>query len=171
MNLNTKDFRALDAYIAQEMQALHIKGVAISVVQGHKVVHRQGFGEGDPSGRAITPQTPFIIGSTSKSFTALAVMQLVEQGKVALDAPVQRYLPWFQVADPRLSASITVSQLLFHTSGLSSLTAVGSGVDTQRTLEQQVHNLNTVIPRRPGGKVFEYANQKQEYKEILKIVF
>ena len=45
----------------------------------------------------MTAQTPLVLGSTSKSFTALAVMQLVEAGKISLDAPVRRYLPWFRV--------------------------------------------------------------------------
>ena len=52
----------------------------------------------------MTAQTPTLIGSLTKSFTAVAIMQLVEQGKVELDAPVQRYLPWFSLADPAASA-------------------------------------------------------------------
>ncbi len=72
---------------------------------------------------AVTPQTPFLLGSTTKSFTALAIMQLVEAGKIELDAPVQRYLPWFRVADPVASAHMTVRHLLIQVSGLS--TAVG----------------------------------------------
>lgn len=56
--------------------------------------------------------------SVSKSFTALAVMQLAEAGKLELDAPLQRYLPWFRVADPLASASITVRHLLNQTSGI-----------------------------------------------------
>ncbi len=67
-----------------------------------------------------TPQTPFFIGSLTKSFTALAVMQLVEAGKIELDAPVQRYLPWFRVADLWASARMTVRHLLNQTSGLPS---------------------------------------------------
>jgi len=59
------------------------------------------------------------IGSNSRSFTAVAVMQLAEAGKVDLDAPVQRYIPRFRVADPRASALITVRHLLNRTSGLS----------------------------------------------------
>ena len=66
-----------------------------------RIVHLRGFGEADSSGRPVSPQTPFIIGSLSKSVTALAIMQLVEAGKVELDAPVQRYIPWFRVADER----------------------------------------------------------------------
>ena len=51
------------------------------------------------AGRLLTPQTPMMLGSVSKSFTALAVMQLVEQDKIELDDPVERYLPWFRLAD------------------------------------------------------------------------
>ena len=54
----------------------------------------------------------------SKSFTATAVMQLAEQGRVELDAPARRDLPWLRVADSTASAAITVRQLLLHTSGI-----------------------------------------------------
>jgi CubicO group peptidase (beta-lactamase class C family) len=81
----------------------------------------QGYGVADPSGNPVTPHTPFMIGSITKAFTALAVMQLVEAGKVQLNSPVQRYLRWFRVADPVASAQITVRQLLTMTSGLPQL--------------------------------------------------
>ena len=74
-----------------------------------------------PGGHAPLPQTPFVLGSTTKSFTALAVMQLVKAGKIELDAPVQCYLPWFRVADPLASAQMTVRHLLNQTSGLPML--------------------------------------------------
>src|SRR6266480_3482263 len=97
---NEPDFAKIDAYV------------------GAQIVHLNGFGEADQSGRAVTAQTPFVIGSMTKSFTALAIMQLVEAGKIQLDAPVQRYLPWFRVADPTASARITVRNLLNQTSGI-----------------------------------------------------
>ena len=65
----------------------------------------------------MTPQTPIAVGSSTKPLTATAIMQLVEAGKVDLDAPVTRYLPWFQLDDPR-AAEITVRHLLSHTSGI-----------------------------------------------------
>ena len=86
------------------MRRLHIPGVSLAIVEGDRIVHLRGFGKARPGGEAPTPQTPFFIGSLTKSFTALAVMQLVEAGKIELDAPVQRYLPWFRVADPAGSA-------------------------------------------------------------------
>ena len=93
-------FTAVDAYVRRQMKDARIPGLALGIVHDGHVVHLRGFGRADDSGRAFTPQTPFFIGSNSKSFTALAVMQLVEAGKVDLDAPVQRYIPWFRVADP-----------------------------------------------------------------------
>ena len=93
-NSNEPDVASIDAYVSAQMQANHIPGVALGLVHNDQVMHVQGFGTADSTGRAVTPHTPFILGSVSKSFTALAIMQLVEAGKVNLDAPVQRYLPW-----------------------------------------------------------------------------
>src|SRR5262249_42797706 len=112
------DFKVVDDYITARMETSHIPGLSVAIVDGDQIVYLKGYGQADASGRPVTPQTPFIIGSISKTFTALAAMQLVESGKIELDAPVQRYLPWFRVADPVASARITVGNLLNHTSGL-----------------------------------------------------
>src|SRR5438132_7126431 len=114
------DLAKIDAYVSEQVQTDHIPGVALGLVHNDQIVHLRGFGSADQSGRAVTPQTPFILASVSKSFTALAIMQLVESGKVKLDAPVQRYLPWFRVADPLASARITVRHLLYQTGGIPS---------------------------------------------------
>ena len=94
------NFDAVDDYISSKMKELGIPGVALVIVQGDQIVHLKAFGVADGSGRLVTPQTPFFTDSTGKSFTALAIMQLVEADKIKLDAPVQTYLPWFRVADP-----------------------------------------------------------------------
>ena len=160
--LSRQIFTSIDAFVTSEMQANRIPGLSLGIVHGDQIVHRQGFGVADATGRMVTPQTPFILGSMSKSFTALAVMQLVEAGKVELDAPVQRYLPWFRVADPAASARITVRQLLNHTSGIpaNSQNELEEGFLStgNETLEQYVRNLSTLAPDRPVGASFEYAN-------------
>ena len=115
------NYEAIDQYITSRMRSDHIPGVAVAIVKGDQIVYLKGYGRADPFGRAVTPQTPFIIGSITKTITALAVMQLVEAGKVELDAPVQRYIPWFRVADPEASAQITVRMLIEQTSGLAQL--------------------------------------------------
>src|SRR5829696_2650954 len=111
------DFNAIDRFVQTEMSAIGRPGLALGITHGDRVVHLRGFGIADLSGRPVTPQTPFVIGSVTKSFTALAVMQLVEADLLDLDAPVQRYLPWFRVADPEASKQITLRHLLHHVSG------------------------------------------------------
>lgn len=108
----TVDMGAIDAYIEAEMERLRIPGLAIAVVSPDEVLYTQGYGVRNPQGEPVTPQTQFVLGSTSKAFTALAVMQLVEAGQVGLDDPVSRYIP--EIEHP-----ITVRQLLNQTSGLS----------------------------------------------------
>ncbi|MBN1219504.1 MAG: beta-lactamase family protein, partial [Anaerolineae bacterium] len=107
------------------------------------------------------PQTPFFIGSLTKSFTALAVMQLVEAGKIDLDAPVQHYLPWFRVANPQASAQITVRHLLNQTSGLSTASGripLADFDDSPGATERQARALATLKLSRPVGSAFEYSN-------------
>lgn len=155
------DLAAIERYIQSEMQAARVPGLALALVQGDRMVHLTGFGEADPSGRAVTGQTPFSIGSVTKSFTALAVMQLVEAGKLELDAPVQRYLPWFRVADAEASARITVRHLLQHTSGLprsAGIAAAAAANTSDGALEDLVRSLDTVELTQPVGTAWQYSN-------------
>lgn len=152
----------IDAFVSGEMQANRIPGLALGLVHGDQIVQVRGFGTSDQAGQPVTPQTPFLIGSVTKSFTALAIMQLVEAGKVDLDAPAQRYLPWFRVADATASAKITVRELLNQTSGLPNNPDIEDRVvltgDMHTTLEQLVRGLSTVQLDRRVGSSFEYAN-------------
>jgi CubicO group peptidase (beta-lactamase class C family) len=154
-------YEAIDAYIEQQMRRLNVPGASLGIVEGDRIVHLRGFGQARPDGGAPTPQTPFFIGSLTKSVTALAVMQLVEAGKIELDAPVQRYLPWFTLADPQASARITVRHLLNQTSGLT--TSSGrirlADFDTSPdATERQARALASLTLARPAGSAFEYSN-------------
>lgn len=154
-------FDEIDAYITGQMRRLHIPGAALAIVEGERIVHRAGFGRARPGGQTPTPQTPFMIGSLTKSITALAVMQLVEAGKIELDAPVQRYLPWFRVADPEASARMTVRHLLNQTSGLPLLpseTVLADYDDLPDATERQVRALSTLKLAYPVGSKCEYSN-------------
>jgi CubicO group peptidase (beta-lactamase class C family) len=155
------DFAAIDRYVQREMDQQRIPGLALGIVQGERIVHVRGFGNADPSGRAVTPQTPFFIGSITKSFTALAVMQLSEAGQVDLDAPVQRYLPWWHVADPAASAEVTVRDLLYQVSGFSKATGnqyATSGGTGEDALEERVRALGSAELTAPTGKTWQYSN-------------
>ena len=111
---------AIERSVADYQTRVGIPGVAIAVTRGTEIVRVAGFGR-DSRGQPITPGTLMPIASLSKSFTALAVMQLVEAGKVDLDRPVREYVPDFVLADSR-AERITVRQLLEHTSGMADTT-------------------------------------------------
>jgi CubicO group peptidase (beta-lactamase class C family) len=164
------DFAAIDAYIQKEMRELHIPGLAYGIVHDDKIVHLESFGEADRSGRAVTPQTPFILASVSKSFTALALMQLSEEGKVELDAPVQRYVPWFRVADKAASNQITVRNLLNHTSGLpedTSFEPMRSNDMSDDALKERVRALRDVQLNHRVGATFEYTDANYDVLGLI----
>ena len=164
------DFVAIDAYIAQEMRDVRIPGLALGIVHNDEVVHLQGFGLADGSGRVVTPQTPFILASASKSFTALAIMQLVEDGKVDLDAPVVTYLPSFSVGDESASATITVRHLLNHTSGLPEDTAYEpmlSNDMSNRALTDRVGALSDAELDHGAGEAFEYTDANYDVLGLI----
>jgi CubicO group peptidase (beta-lactamase class C family) len=155
------DLAAIDRYVRSEMDAQRIPGLAFGIVQGDRIVHVQGFGQADSSGRQVTPETPFLIGSVTKSFTALAIMQLREAGRLQLDAPVQRYLPWWRVADPDASTQITVRHLLYQVSGLSKATGnayATSGDTHDSALEDRVRALRDAELTQPVGTTWQYSN-------------
>jgi CubicO group peptidase (beta-lactamase class C family) len=132
-----------------------LPGVAVAVIEGDEVVYLNGYGTPDKHG--MTPQTLMFIGSQSKSFTALIIAQLAEQGKIKLNAPVQQYIPWFEVADQSYSAKITINHLLHHTSGLSE-SGYSVLLKSNTTSEQATRSLAQAYPTAPLGKEFQYFN-------------
>ncbi|WP_392545269.1 serine hydrolase domain-containing protein [Oryzobacter telluris] len=107
----------IDRFLTTALRESAIPGVAVALTRGDQVLMVGGYGH-DSTGAAVTESSLFRVASLSKSFTALAVMQLVDAGLVDLDDSVQQHLPEFQMADPR-SAQITVRQLLDQTSGIT----------------------------------------------------
>ncbi len=154
-------YEAIDAYVEGQLRRLQTPGAVLAVVEGDRIVHTRGFGRARPGGETPTPQTPFFLGSLTKSITALAVMQLVEAGKVALDTTVQHYLPWFRVADPRASAVMTVRHLLNQTSGLPESAGdllLADFDDSPAASERQARALSTLRLGRPVGARCGYSN-------------
>jgi CubicO group peptidase (beta-lactamase class C family) len=154
------NYAEIESFVQDEMAAQRVPGLALGIVENDRIVYIRGFGKADDSGQAVTPETPFIIGSVAKSFTALAIMQLVEASKIDLDAPVQRYLPWFRVADEKASAEITVRHLLNHTSGISTKTGrtyQGDGDTSDTALEQAVRRLKSAGLTAPVGSKHQYS--------------
>ena len=109
----------LDAEAARIMTAFEVPGIALAIVKDGRVIVAKGYGvrkRGEPA--PVDAQTLFGIASNTKVFTATALGLLVEEGKLAWDAPVINYLPWFAMYDPYVTREITVRDLLVHRSGL-----------------------------------------------------
>ena len=150
----TIDQSAIDQYIHQEMERDGIPGLAIAIVHHNEIIYTQGYGIAGPEQQPVTADTTFLLGSMSKSFTALAIMQLVEQGLIDLDAPAQHYVPWFKVGGA--GQDITVEQLLEHTSGIPEGAARATGAD--QSLRAQVEALHTATLKHQPGTTYEYSS-------------
>jgi CubicO group peptidase (beta-lactamase class C family) len=120
-----RDANALTrAFILEKMAAKRIPGAQIAVVRGGRIVMSEAFGVANVEHQvAVTPDTVFPINSATKSFTGVAAMQLVEAGKLDLDAPISQYLDGL----PTGWQAIRVRQLLAHTSGLPDIVG-GNGL-------------------------------------------
>ena len=152
-------YAALDAFLQDQLDAVGIPGAAVAVVRDGVQVHSAAFGRADEAERPMTARTPVLLASTSKSLTAIAVMQQVEAGRLKLDEPVQTYLPWFRLNDSRSSA-ITVRHLLHQASGMSSKDTAFEASDTQdlEALEEGVRALSGSPLAGEPGAAFHYAS-------------
>jgi CubicO group peptidase (beta-lactamase class C family) len=154
----------VDAFLQERMEQLDIPGAALAIVRDGEIVHLKGYGIANAGGDPVTPQTPFLLASLSKSMTALTVMQLVEAGQMELDAPVQRYLPWFMPEEP-----ITVRQLLHQTSGLDEAEGYQRNLDPNGPdgLEMSIRKLAESDLNHPPGSAFEYSNSNFDVLGLL----
>lgn len=112
--------KILDAWLPYKIQHNEIPGLSVGIVYKGKLVYKAGFGYADLKSKIkATPKTCYRIASISKTFTSVAILQLAEKGKLNIDDPVEKYLPWFKaknkVGD---SKNITIKQLLSHTGGV-----------------------------------------------------
>lgn len=155
-NIDIIDTDTLDAIVAGQMAKHGLPGVALAVIEDGEIIYQKGYGV-DGNGDPMTPLTKVFIGSQSKSFTALAVAQLAEQGKLDLKAPIQTYIPWFKVEDEEASANITINHLLHHTSGLSDA-GYGIVLPLNTSLEEAVRSLDEAKLTDPIGSKFQYFN-------------
>ncbi len=151
--------KRVDSLVDDRMAANGVPSAAVAIVAGDRIVHARGFGAADGSGRQATAATPFLLGSTTKSFTALAVMQLVEDGKVDLDDPIRKWVPELDLAGDE-DEGITVRQVLQHASGLP-LNAAGGPIlksAADGTPEEAIGELDGKKLAFEPGSEMEYVN-------------
>jgi CubicO group peptidase (beta-lactamase class C family) len=152
--------------LTERMAHYHVPGVSIAVIHHGRVEWTAGYGVKRLDGPPVTPDTLFNAASMTKPITAVAVLQLVQEGKINLDAPVNSYLKGWKLPENQytIHRQVTVRELLNHTSGIG--THNGEVIDPDKGIPTLLQMLNgqkpsTISPVRveaiPGSK-FAYSN-------------
>ncbi|WP_395374473.1 serine hydrolase [Marinicella sp. W31] len=120
-NKNSPFVDMIDQQIPQWMNSMNVPGVAFALIEDGEVIFEKGYGYADIEKQLlITPETGFNIGSISKTLTAWGVLKLVDQGKINLDDPAEKYLTRWHLPKSEFDANeVTIRRILSHTAGLS----------------------------------------------------
>jgi len=144
---------AIDDAVRTEMERARLPGLTLGLTDRDGTLLIRSYGFADlASRRPVTPDTLFEIGSIGKTFTAVATLQLVDEGLIDLHSPVERYLPWFAVQQPAGHAPITIAHLLSHTAGIV------AGIDGTPEAAFQVWSLRDLPTFSAPGERFHYSN-------------
>lgn len=150
--------RTVDTLAAEAMAEHKIPGLTIAVARGGRILLSRAYGTASVElGAPVTPQSVFLIASITKTFTALSILQLAREGKVDLDAPIERYL----APVPEAWRAITVRHLLTHTAGLRDRfesTPEGRYFIDYTTRQMRTAAESTPVDAPPGLK-FQYSDQ------------
>ena len=143
--------RALEKFIELEMARAHLPGMAIALTDRERLLWSSTFGYSNLDAKIpVTPQTLFEIGSISKSFTSIVLLQLQEQGLLDLDEPVTRYLPWFKVQSEY--SPITLKHLMSHSAGII------RGMEFSGEARFETWALRNTRAAAPPGERYHYSN-------------
>jgi len=150
----------MDTFIQDQLEEYHIPGAVLAIVRGDEILFTGGYGYADLESQQLVSagETLFRVGSVSKLFTWTAVMQLVEQGQLDVNADVNRYLPDFRVPDT-FAEPVTLSHLLTHTAGFAA-----RYVDTEARDARDLRSLHEVVINdmpdrvRSPGTLTAYSN-------------
>jgi len=148
------DPAAIERVALDELKSTNTPGAAVAVISGDRVIFTHGYGTSDvETGAPVSPDMLFRLGSTTKMFTAAALVGLAVEGKVDLDAPVGSYIKGL---DPAI-ARLTANQLLSHTSGLHD-EAPMFGSHDESALGDGIHKWKADFLFAPPGRIYSYSN-------------
>ncbi|MED1917620.1 serine hydrolase [Bacillus thuringiensis] len=150
-----------EEFVRETMMESKVPGAAIGVAKNGQLVYAKGFGYRDAEQcQVATVDTIFGIASITKSFTAIAIMQLQEAGKLTVADPVSRFLPEFHVKTGSGTEAITIHNFLTHSSGLPPLSCVDEalkhGMNTYEELMTYLAQLEFTLLGAPGTE-FSYS--------------
>ncbi len=139
-------------------QKADIPGLSFVFIDNNDV-HMENWGFADIDNKIpVTSNTLFELASTSKAFTALAILKMEEDSLLKLDDEISRYIPWFKVFYNKKETSVTIKQLLHHTSGIpvETISKIPEG-ESDAMLERTVRTINNMKLERLPGTKYEYA--------------
>ena len=115
----------IEQFVEEQQKMSQIPGISLVIVEKGEIVYQKGFGYADiEEKKPVTSNTLFELASTSKAFTGLAILQLEEEGLLKRTDDVRKYIPWLELEYKGEPQTITIDQLLYHTSGIASNTIV-----------------------------------------------
>jgi D-alanyl-D-alanine carboxypeptidase len=153
--------RMLEAWIDSQMAYRGLPGMSVGIVYNQDLIWSKGFGYSDVDNKTpATPKTLYRMASVTKLFTATAIMQLRDTGKLHLDDPIAKYLPWFKIRNRFPDTpSITIRHLLTHTSGLPREAAFPYWMENNfPTREQIIESLPKQATIFPPETRWKYSN-------------
>src|SRR5687768_12866954 len=159
----------LDPIFAEQMEKLHIPGAVVVVVKDGRIIFTKGYGYADVEKKTpvIPEKTIFRIGSITKVFTATAVMQMVDRGRIKLADDVNQYLTGFKIP-PTYPQPITFANLLTHTSGLDEISPGRRTDDESKVVPLGAFLKTRLVRIRPPGEVISYSTYRSEERRVGK---
>lgn len=152
--------KKINTYLEDYHEKVPMPGFSVVIVEGDKVIFQKGYGLEKLGGsKPMTVKSSTGIGDLCNSFTALAIMQLVEAGKLNLDDKVTKYLPWFQTANKHYSDQITIRMLLSNTAGIPGRFESFPSLDYENALENFVRSMDSYYITKEPGLSFEYSRE------------
>ncbi|MBS4536685.1 cyclic peptide export ABC transporter [Clostridium sp. D2Q-14] len=157
--LSDNDNLKIENFIEKQMNKGKIPGMTVVIVQGNKTIYQKGFGYSDIELRKdVTSKTLFEIGSNSKAFTALGILNLQKNGLIKLEDEVSKHIPWFKVKYQGKEVSISIEELLYHTSGIPFKTIDKIPISNKdNALDETVKTLINIELDSEPGENFQYA--------------
>ncbi|MED4015134.1 serine hydrolase domain-containing protein [Sutcliffiella cohnii] len=169
-NIDEK-IQLMETEIENNMHLHNIPGMAFALVDADGVIYSKGFGllKVNEQHQHIDEETNFHLGSLSKVFTSIAILQLEEKGLIDINKPVVNYLPWFTTKAPEQSDKITVEHLLQHSSGLPGRLNVHDikSRDRNEIQKEIVKKLTNVQLVGNPGELYEYTNMNTDLLQVL----
>jgi CubicO group peptidase (beta-lactamase class C family) len=154
---SAKALEGFDASVVRAMRELQAPGVAVGAIVDGRVILAKGYGVRELGRSAtVTPDTIFAVGSMTKSFTAVTVAAMVDEGRLNWDRPVREYLPWFRMFDPVATDLITPRDLLTHRSGLPGHNFIRFSTPLERA--ELVRRIRYLEPSHTFREVYQYNN-------------